>query len=132
MKIQTARDMFLVKKAGGYKAWVNRLFRDKWGFVPNWTVGKAPPVRAYINRSCWVADCECRGCMVVEPNEPYLCPDCGNAMYRGQPREVIFPKNREQIEAVLLKRPYPKNRNWLLTETLADLKRQNKENGDEV
>lgn len=128
MKILTANQQQIVKKAGGYRAFVNRLMRDRWGVVPTWEIDKkAPPVYAWVNQSSWAGDCECRGSIVVEPGEPYICPDCGNAFYGGKARRVIFPKKRAEIEELLLARPYPKNRNWLTTETVSDLKRQNKE-----
>jgi len=131
MKILTAKDEFIIKKSGGYRAFVARLLNDKWGVKPNWEIDKkAPPVRAWVNRSSWVADCECRGSLVVEPGEPYICPDCGNAAYGGRARIVLFPKKKAEIERLLMNRPYPANRNWLLTETITDLKRQNREKGD--
>ena len=47
---------------------------------------------------------------------------CGNC---GLTTQVEFPKNMEEIEAVLTQRPVPQTRNWRSDETVADLKREN-------
>lgn len=122
----------LVRKRNGYRNYIRTLLRDRWGIEPNWKIDKkAPPVYAWVNQSSWAANCECGGSLVVELGEPYICPDCVNAAHKGA-REVIFPENKHEIEEILLKRPYPKNRNWLVTETANDLRRQNIEHGDKV
>jgi len=42
---------------------------------------------------------------------------------------VYFPKEWEEIEHVLMKRGDPQTRNWLVSETLDDLRLENKEHG---
>lgn len=63
------------------------------------------PVLARVDFGRWIADCECGSANYVEPSEPvYYCATCGNAIYGGVWREVIFPDDRAEIEAELLKR----------------------------
>ena len=130
MKILKASQQVVVKNRGGFRAFVNNEIKSRWGVYPSWDVDKkAPPVYAWVNKSSWVADCECRGSMVVEPGEPYMCPDCGNVAHGSRPRTVVWPRNAEAIEEVLLKRPYPNNRNWTPGETITQLKAENKAHG---
>ena len=132
-RILTGRMQPSARARGGYRQYVTKLMRDRWAIDPRWEVGKrVPPVYAWVNQGSWAANCECGGSLIVEPDEPYICPDCVNAYWGGKARKVVFPKDREEIEKVLLNRPFPKNRNWLLTETANDLKRQNIEKGDKV
>ena len=89
-------------------------------------------VNAYINHGRWVADCpDCSGAELVNKTErKFWCESCHNTFNNGKCRRVIFPRNWNAIEKVILARPNLKNRNWKLSETIKDLKRQNKENGD--
>ena len=59
-------------------------------------------VRAELHRGRWIARClECsNACLVTSLDPIYFCPDCGAGWY-----EVLFPKNKTQIEAELMKRP---------------------------
>jgi len=102
-------------------------------------------VFARVDFGRWVADCECGGASYVEPRDPvFFCTSCGNVALGGIWRRVIFPDNREEIEAELLMRLVypPKNRKpvdaamnavskvpglarcWRPGETVAELKRQ--------
>lgn len=106
------------------------------------------PVLGLVNQGRWIAQCECGGAEAVDPDEPFFyCFECGNRVTDGSPRLVIFPDDREQIEAELLKRPVIElrgrnqierafqalpgvgllSRNWTPDESLADLKKQNRE-----
>ena len=103
-------------------------------------------MKAYVNQGRWIATCHCGGAEAVDPDEPFFyCFVCGNRSTDGNPRLVIFPKDKEQIEAELLKRPVIEMqgrnaverafqalpavgrlaRNWTPDETLDDLRQQN-------
>lgn len=47
---------------------------------------------------------------------------CGHC---GQISSVVFPQDRSDIELELARRPVIENRNWLSSESLADLKAEN-------
>jgi hypothetical protein len=62
-------------------------------------------VYARVDFGRWIADCECGAANYVEPSDPvYFCATCGNAASGGKWRGVVFPENRAEIEAELLKR----------------------------
>jgi hypothetical protein len=88
------------------------------------------PVQARVLYGRWLVNCPvCRGANDVDPDEPvYLCSSCG---WPERLAPVLFPKERTEIERLLLRRPIH-NRNWDSGETVADLVRQNIENGCEV
>jgi hypothetical protein len=97
------------------------------------------PVEARLDFGRWLADCECGGAEYVSHTEPvFYCMSCGNAQYGGAARPVVFPKNREQIEVLVLERPVIGNdpirqkpvipglsRSWNPGETLKELRKQN-------
>jgi len=92
--------------------------------IADWT--PRGDVVAYVNEGRWVADCpqrDCAGAELVDPEWPLFvcCSGCGCG-----PHCVIFPKDREKIEAALVKRQVPRTRNWLPGETVSDLQRENK------
>ncbi len=92
---------------------------------------------AYVNLGRWVADCPaapCRhpmtgergvGAEYVSPGLPFMCQWCWNADIGDRFREVDFPPDRGTLEAELLRRVEPDNRNWLPGETVADLQIEN-------
>ena len=156
MKIYTALD-YAIKRDGvkTVKERVQKYQRDfknkgmpvKVTFKP---VGKAIPARIY--QSHWIADCECGGAEFVDYNEPvFFCWGCGNQKTNGAVRPVLFPRNREKIEAKILERPVvakrglddmakaesaraeiladgkPLTRSWVQGETLAVLGNQQDE-----
>lgn len=90
---------------------------------------------ARVSGSCWIADCpnpDCAGAEFVNFTDPrFFCCACRNASWNHQPLPVQLPtdKMRAQIETVLLERPLPDTRNWAPGETIADLKRENREHG---
>lgn len=99
------------------------------------------PVRARVLYGRWLVDCPvCRGANDVDPNEPiYLCSSCywPGVFRAGQVvpahfAPVEFPRQRAEIERLLLERPFIRNRNWRPGESLADLARQTAENVSEV
>lgn len=98
-------------------------------------------VRARILYGRWLVDCPvCRGANDVDPAEAvYLCSSCywpgifrPDRIVPAHFAAVEFPGERAEIERLLLKRPYIRNRNWNPGETIADLVLQNLENGCEV
>lgn len=110
------------------------------------------PVKARIDYGRWLADCECGGAEYVDPEESiFFCNSCGNVMFNGEFRPVIFPDEttRAAIEKVLLARPVDEtrgldpiekamlarpsipglSRSWDPGESVADLKEQNRRAG---
>lgn len=114
------------------------------------TVMSGKPVMAFVSFGIWIAICECNGAEYVAPGEPFYCQSCGNNATGGAPRPVEFPADAKEIESELLKRPVIVgagrnefertqrqraaindergwlSRTWLPSETLSDLKKQNK------
>lgn len=133
--IRMARHQLVVRRAGNYKTWINTELDNRWvGARANWKV-QGDPVKAFIQRSSWVAKCpekDCNEQVIVDIDEPFYCPNCQNIRNGGFARPVSFPENREDIERVLLARAIPDTRNWKLSETIDDLKLQNIEHGEGV
>jgi hypothetical protein len=90
----------------------------------------APPVLAYVNHNRWMADCECGGAAVVDPENPdrgFFCFGCYNIIHTGLPRRVVYPdaEVRCGVERALLLRPDPAVRNWLPGEAVVNLELEN-------
>lgn len=78
---------------------------------------------AYVNHDRWVADCECRAGVAVEPTlDVCVCLDCGT-LYR-----VRMPDDWKAGEQVLAHRDV-ENRNWTVGQTVQDLKAENLTHG---
>jgi hypothetical protein len=92
----------------------------------------AVPLRARVYRNQWIVDCpDCHNAEFAWPDTPwFMCSDCLNGMTAHAWRPVQFPADRVQIEATLRARRLPSTRNWDWSESLADLKRENREHGD--
>ena len=118
-----------------------QFIQEFWG---RYKFGRLPPVNniqgsvaAYINDGRWVAECPagCGGALVVSDQQAiFICADCGSPENGNNWYAVVFPAAKVQIEQVLLQRPTraPDRahfRHWLPGETVADLKRQNRERG---
>lgn len=134
MIIRTANQQPVVKAKGGYRAWLTEMVLQRWDCVINWDDVQGV-VAAEIVRSNWRVSCPfCRGAVVYEPGEPFICPDCVNQANEHHPMMVAMPPEsyRQQIETVLLKRPDPNTRNWLPHETVTMLKAENLEHGHEA
>ncbi len=96
-------------------------------------------IRAYVNHGRWVADCpdpSCRGAELVEPDVPFVCGSCNMSefikkrkgkVYKNK-HTVTFPSWKDKIEQILVVRP-TENRNWWTGESVAELRRENKEHG---
>lgn len=89
---------------------------------------------AYVNHGRWLVDCPfCRSTQLAAKTDPrFLCAGaagCGNAQVGGAYVNVVWPKDTDRIEAELVKRATPLNRNWMPGETVKDLQRENAEHG---
>ena len=89
------------------------------------------PLVAFVNHGEWLVKCECGGAEKMWEEEMFLCQSCWNGKHGHRVRQATFPKNRKQIETLLDIRPLD-NRNWNSNETLADLRRENKEHKVEL
>ena len=91
-------------------------------------IGK--PIHAFVNHNRWIAVCECGGAEVVDPQHKYMyCFSCFNMLNKGRPRHVKFPPKMRRIEAILIERDDPLNKNWMLTESVEDLEAENVAHG---
>jgi hypothetical protein len=121
-------ERFVVKVMTGQRT--SHLISTALGDVDN----TAPPVLARINHNLWIADCECAGAEAVDPGQPeqgFFCFSCYNIIHGGLPRRVVYPKDavRAKLEQRLLLRPDVLTRNWVPTETVEDLERENVAHG---
>lgn len=102
----------------------NRVVRNlaKLGLKPS---ESNDPTFAYVSDGRWVAECRdesCSGAELVTEGQPMLCGSCGSVS------QVIWPDQVAEIEALLMKRK-PRNRHWLLGETIDQLKLENRIGG---
>ena len=88
-------------------------------------------LKAYVNHGRWIVKCECGGAEKAWEEELFMCLSCCNSNHKHQYRKVIFPKERAKIEELLIKRPLI-NRNWILGESMAKLRQENKEHKEEL
>lgn len=86
----------------------------------------AAAVTAYVSQGRWVADCpRCPSAELVTPSQSaYQCPvllgGCGTEF------SVKMPGKWQEGWDLLMARPRPENRNWLLGESVKDLAAENK------
>ena len=82
-------------------------------------------LRADINHSRWLVNCpHCNSTELLFSDKRFFCTECKNEAIDGKLYKVIMPKNKLQIETLLLPRPIP-NRNWKYPETIEGLAREN-------
>jgi hypothetical protein len=112
-----------------------KVARDA-GFIPpplDTIAEGAPPAVAYINLNRLAADCPdgCGAGALVWRDGPhvFMCPQCLNGAIGYRWRRVVLPDDLAAIEAALLARPLPQNRNWSPGEAIDDLLRENAEHG---
>jgi hypothetical protein len=95
--------------------------------------GASPAIfaEAEVNHGRWIVRCPfCPGAQYASRTDPrFLCVDCGNAPIEGDWIRVEWPVRPDAIEAALALRPQFANMNWLPTESLTDLQRENAEHG---
>ena len=92
---------------------------------------KSPPMQAYINHGRWLVKCECGGAEKVWEEGWIMCCSCFNEKHGNKYRKTKFPKNRRQIEELLILRPM-RNRNWMLGESIKQLKLENTMHREEL
>jgi hypothetical protein len=82
-------------------------------------------VNAFVNHGRWIAQCECGGAEVVDPEDPFfLCLSCLNAEFKERMRLVRFPAGRGLVEAALMARKDPRTRNWAVGEPVERLREE--------
>jgi hypothetical protein len=130
--IRKATDFPHVRKWGGYRQWVEHLAIERWrGAVPTWQPGNSVAC-AEIIRSNWVAECpHCQSYILIEPDELFFCPDCLMQGSQGYAAFIRWPDQIDAIVEALAQRADPATRNWLLHETLDDLRRENAEHQEQ-
>lgn len=83
------------------------------------------PVPAIVNKGNWLVICpKCGGAEYAWEEGFFFCCSCKNSYLGHKYRRLKFPKNRAEIEAILVKRPLA-NRNWTPKETVEDLVAEN-------
>lgn len=90
-----------------------------------------PTAVARVVHGKWGADCPfgCHSMSYVDFAWPwFFCLDCGGNG-KWVPVKLPTEKQRTAIEELLVARPDTCNRNWFASETVADLKRENKARG---
>lgn len=94
-------------------------------------VSTSPALEARVYRNQWIVDCpDCKNAEFAFLDEPvFMCSYCFNGTVGGKWREVEFPTEKTEIEAVLKARPLPQTRNWQQPESLADIKAENRARG---
>ena len=88
-------------------------------------------VQAFVNRGRWLVKCECGGAEHAWEEGLFMCRSCFNSGHGHCVRKAVFPDKRTEIEKLLDTRPLA-NRHWFTHETVADLKRENKEHRKEL
>ena len=122
---------------GSYEEYVTRgllatIARRARRILPPLTeVSPLPPLPAWLYNDRWIAECPegHNRQLVFEATPLYMCCECWNVGAGGLYREVAFPAERADIEAAIAVRPMPVNRNWLPSETVADLLAENAARG---
>ncbi len=94
-------------------------------------IDDSSPLKAYVNHGHWLVKCECGGCEFAWEEGIFMCRSCWNAGHAHKFRMSIFPDERKEIEALLLRRPIP-NRNWFAHETVAELEAENMIHADKL
>jgi hypothetical protein len=111
-KVLMAKDK---AKKEGFSSVLERItvLSKRYGhkYVSDRTAGN--PVYARIDWGRWIADCECGGAEMVDPDEAlFFCLSCGNKGTSGRARVVEFPDNRDEIETKTMLHPSGEWQNW--------------------
>lgn len=102
---------------------------------PAEVVALGPAVAARADHGRWIADCpgdDCGGAEFVSFDNPvFFCCECRNAEWDHRLLPVLLPgaKIKGQVEAYLCARPVPATRNWHPSETVKQLRDENREHG---
>lgn len=121
-----------VRTASDYATRHRKVILDGRMSLPelNWREPWPSPdkVQALISGGRWIVACTTKGCSNAPLTHPdwkvARCFECG-AIYQ----DVIFPENIAEISALLVKRAYVANRNWVPGETIEELRAENIANG---
>ena len=92
------------------------------GKIPTQSTKHVSPVTPEANQGRWLVNCpdDCGGAGSVTTTLPlYICLYCGS---NGKWYDVAFPDNKAAIDAELMLRLQPANRNWQNGDTLTALR----------
>lgn len=99
-------------------------------FVPPLGRCETPKAIARVDHGRWLADCPMRDCCSaqhVSKEDPwFFCANCTNAEVGCKSIPVVWPKEHEEIEQMLLRRPFVPTRNWQPPLSVKDLDEENK------
>lgn len=81
-------------------------FAQRNGKRWNGKIDNLQTVSAFVADGRWLVTCPiCTEPAYATPADPiHFCAMCGNEYIKGNVARVVFPENREQVEAALLKR----------------------------
>ena len=101
---------------------------ESWS-VPQKTAPRSAALPAFVSGSRWLVQCPaCLSAQYTTQADPrFFCVDCLNEHVGGAWLPVVWPEDREAIEAALAVRPQPHTRTWMPHESVEDLHRQNTE-----
>ena len=87
----------------GYSAWLTKMHQIYQGEdPPEVPASISTSVDAFVNAGRWLWECiACNNATVCEVGQPSICVECSTQGWLN----VVFPSNREEIEAELLKQP---------------------------
>ena len=87
----------------GYSAWLTKMHQIYQGEdPPEVPASISTSVDAFVNAGRWLWQCvACNNATVCEAGQPSICVECSTQGWLN----VVFPSNREEIEAELLKQP---------------------------
>ena len=87
----------------GYSAWLTKMHQIYQGEdPPEVPASITTSVDAFVNAGRWLWECiACNNATVCEVGQPSICVECSTQGWLN----VVFPSNREEIEAELLKQP---------------------------
>ena len=106
----------------GRKLAIRFLDRNK---IRKLEIYNGKPLKARIEYAKFLVDCpNCNSAEFAFEDGLFYCSQCFNSDIQGKARRVIMPKQRKEIENILLKRPI-KNRHWFPSEKLEDLEKEN-------
>lgn len=124
MSFEIFRQTFLLKIRVRFKI-------DETGFDE-----EIEPVEAFVNKGIWLVMCpKCNGAEFAWEEGWFICCSCKNSYCGHKYRRLIFPKDRNEIEELLVVRPL-ENRNYKgplqSDETLEDLREENRQHASEL
>lgn len=110
---------------------VEWFVRGRWPADIRPDVDKSAAVFVRVRQGRWLALCPwCHAAIYAsELDRRFFCPLCGNVAVEGKWVPVVWPREPEAIEELLLVRPNPINRCWEPHETLDDLRAENRTAG---